>query len=80
MKEIDQLHKRTCFALLKVKEMKHSERKKAQMALMFLTEKRDKSMKGRMVYNGKTNKRMVILRGRSEPNRRIREYLDYRSD
>jgi hypothetical protein len=53
MKEIDHLHKRTCFALLKVKEMKHSERKKAQMALMFLTEKRDKSVKGRMVYNGK---------------------------
>jgi hypothetical protein len=53
MKEIDQLHKRTCFAPLKEKEMKHSERKKAQMALMFLTEKRDKSMKGRMVYNRK---------------------------
>jgi hypothetical protein len=48
-KEIDQLHKRTCFALLKVKEMKPSQRKKAQMALMFLTEKRDKSIKGRMV-------------------------------
>jgi hypothetical protein len=42
-KEIDQLHKRTCFAPLKVKKMKPSERKKAQMALMFLTEKRDKS-------------------------------------
>jgi two-component sensor histidine kinase len=53
MKEIDQLHKRKCFAPSKVKEMKHSERKKAQMALMFLTEKRDKSVKGRMVYNGK---------------------------
>jgi hypothetical protein len=48
MKEINQLHKRTCFAPLKVKEMKHSKRKKAQMALMFLTEKRDKSVKGRM--------------------------------
>jgi hypothetical protein len=53
MKEIDQLQKRTCFAPLKVKDMKHSKRKKAQMALMFLTEKREKSMKGRMVYNRK---------------------------
>jgi hypothetical protein len=53
MKEIDQLHKRTCFAPLKVKEMKDSKGKKAQMALMFLTEKRDKSVKGRMVYNRK---------------------------
>jgi hypothetical protein len=43
MKEINRLHKRTCFSPLKVKEMKHSERKKAQMALMFLTEKRDKA-------------------------------------
>jgi hypothetical protein len=56
MKEIDQLHKRTCFAPLKVKEMKPSERKKAQMALMFLTEKRDRSMKDRMVYNGITTR------------------------
>jgi hypothetical protein len=53
MKEIDQLHKRTCFAPLKVKEMKPSKRKKAHIALMFLTEKRDKSVKGRMVYNRK---------------------------
>jgi hypothetical protein len=43
MKEIYQLHKRTCFAPLKVKEMKPSKRKKAQIALMFLTEKRDKA-------------------------------------
>jgi hypothetical protein len=53
MKEIDQLHKRTCFAPLKIKEIKPSKRKKAQMALMFLTEKRDKSVKARMVYNRK---------------------------
>jgi hypothetical protein len=53
MKEIDQLHKRTCLAPLKVKEMKPSTRKKAQIALMFLTEKRDKSVKGTMVYNRK---------------------------
>ena len=50
-KEIDQLHRRTCFALLNVKDMSTSERKKAQLALMFLTEKRDKNVKGRMVYN-----------------------------
>jgi hypothetical protein len=58
-KEIDQLHKITCFAPLKVQEMKHSERKKAHMALMFLTEKRDKSMKGRMVYNGKPTRKLL---------------------
>jgi hypothetical protein len=59
-KEIDQLHRRTCFAPLKVKEMKPSERKKAQMALMFLTEKRDKSVKGRMVYSGKPTREWLL--------------------
>jgi hypothetical protein len=47
------LHQRTCFAPLNIKDMKTSEQKKAQQALMFLTEKRDKSVRGRMVYNGK---------------------------
>jgi hypothetical protein len=42
-----------CFAPLKVKEMKPSKSKKAQIAIMFFTEKRDKSMQGRMVYNSK---------------------------
>jgi hypothetical protein len=55
MKEINQLHKRTCFALLKVKEMKHSKRKKAQMALMFLTEKRDKSVEWYTTGNKQEN-------------------------
>eukprot|EP00980_Cylindrotheca_fusiformis_P030969 scaffold25690_cov333-Cylindrotheca_fusiformis.AAC.1 len=33
--------------------MKPSEKRKAMEALMFLTEKRDGTIKGRMVYNGK---------------------------
>jgi hypothetical protein len=62
MKEIDQLHRGMCFAPLKVKEMKPSERKKVQMiVIMFLTEKRDKSVKGRMVYNGKKPTREWLL-------------------
>jgi hypothetical protein len=52
MREMDQLHRRTRFAPLKVKEMKPSERNKAQMTLIFLTEKSDNSVKGRMVYDG----------------------------
>ena len=52
-KEMDQLYKRNCFKPISVQEMKPSERRKAMEALMFLTEKRDGSIKGRMVYNGK---------------------------
>ena len=50
-KEMEQLHKRTCFTPLDVSQMTKEEKRKAQLALMFLTEKRDKSIKGRMVYN-----------------------------
>jgi hypothetical protein len=66
-KEIDQLHRRTCFAPLKVKEMKPSKRKKAQMGLMFLTEKRDKTVKGRMVYNGKPTREWLSREDAASP-------------
>jgi hypothetical protein len=75
MKEIDQLHKRTCFAPLKVKEMKPSKRKKAQMALMFLTEKRDKSMKGRMVYNGKPTREWLSQEDAASPTAALESIL-----
>jgi hypothetical protein len=75
MKEINQLHKRTCFALLKVKEMKHSERKKAQMALMFLTEKRVKSLKGRMVYNAKPAREWLSQEDAASPTAALESIL-----
>lgn len=53
LKEMDQLHRRNCFAPVSITDMMTTERKKAMEALMFLTEKRDKSAKGRMVHNGK---------------------------
>ena len=52
-KEMDQLYKRNCFTPVSIKDMTRMERKRSQVALMFLTEKRDKSIKGRMVYNRK---------------------------
>jgi hypothetical protein len=74
-KEIDQLHKRTCFAPLKVKEMKPSKRKKAQMALMFLTEKRDKSLKGRMVYIGKPTMEWLLREDVASPTAALESIL-----
>eukprot|EP00980_Cylindrotheca_fusiformis_P020847 scaffold7835_cov53-Cylindrotheca_fusiformis.AAC.2 len=52
-KEMDQLYKRNCFEPVSIKDMKPSKKRKAMEALMFLTEKRDGTIKGRMVYNGK---------------------------
>ena len=51
-KELNQLHDRTCFRPIDVSTMTLEEKRKAQEALMLLTEKRDGSVKGRMVYNG----------------------------
>ena len=42
-----------CFTPIDISKLSQEEKKKAQMALLFLTEKRDGSIKGCMVYNGK---------------------------
>ena len=52
-KELEQLHKRECFTPIDISKLTDSERKKAMSAIMLLTEKRDKTVKGRLVYNGK---------------------------
>ena len=56
IKEVKQLLQRTCFVPLSVKELTPEERRKAMEAILFLTEKRDGSKKGRLVYNGKPSR------------------------
>ncbi len=58
-KEIGQLYKRTCFTPINVSKMTTSEKKKAVEALLFLCEKRDGKIKGRMVYNGKPTRKWL---------------------
>ena len=58
-KEIGQLYKRNCFTPIDVSKMTPSERKKAVDSLLFLCEKRDGSVKGRMVYNGKPTRKWL---------------------
>ena len=50
---MDQLHQRNGLTPIDVTEIILQEKLKAVEALMFLNKKRDKSIKGRMVYNGK---------------------------
>jgi hypothetical protein len=52
MKEYDQLHKRNCFTPVDVSTLTPAEKKKAQNSLMLLSEKSDKTVKGRLVYEG----------------------------
>ena len=53
IEEWDQLHRRKCFVLIEIASMTQKEKERAQQALVLLTEKRDGSIKGRTVYNGK---------------------------
>jgi hypothetical protein len=50
-KEVNQLHRRNCFSPISIAEMTQSERRKAQQALMFISQKRDGTIKGRMVQD-----------------------------
>jgi hypothetical protein len=66
-KEMNQLHRRNCFTPISVAEMSPIERRKAQQALMFISEKRDKTVKGRMVYNGKPTREWLSREDASSP-------------
>ena len=66
-KELDQLHQRNCFMPIDVSKLTASEKKKAQEALMFLTEKRDGTIKGRCVYNGKPTRQWLNKEDSASP-------------
>ena len=57
--ELDQLHKRNCFEPIDVSKLTTTEKKKAMDSLLFLTEKRDGRVKGRLVYNGKPTRQWL---------------------
>ena len=53
MTEMNQLHHWNCFAPRSIADMSPVERQRVQHALMFLTEKQNKSIKGKTVFNQK---------------------------
>ena len=66
LKELKQLHDRVCFSPISIAELIFEE-KKAMEALMFLTEKRDKSIKERLVYNGKPTREWLSREDAASP-------------
>ncbi len=66
-KELDQLHRCNCFTPISINEMTQSEHKKAMEALMFLTKKRNRSIKGRLVYNGKPTRKWLTREDSASP-------------
>jgi hypothetical protein len=66
-KEMDQLHRTSCFTPKSIAKMTQIERRKAQQALMFLGEKRCGTVKGRMVYNGKPTREWLSREDSASP-------------
>ena len=64
---MDRLHSRSCFTPKSIAELTGIERRKAQQALMFLGEKRDGTIKGRMVYNGKPTREWLSREDSASP-------------
>jgi len=52
-KELDQLHQRKCHTPIDINDLTPEEKAEAMGALIFLQEKKDGTMKGRMAHNGK---------------------------
>ena len=58
-KELEQLHKQKCFSPIDVSKLTPEEKRKTVEALMFLCKKKDETVKGRMVYNGKPTRKWL---------------------
>ena len=67
MKELAQLHKRNCSSPIKVNKMTPEEKRKAQNGMMLVTEKRDNSIKGRLVYDGSKTRDWVSREEAASP-------------
>jgi hypothetical protein len=65
--ELDQLHKRNCFNPIDVSSMTRPEKNRSMQSLLFLTEKRDGRIKGRLVYNGKPTRQWLSKEEAASP-------------
>ena len=66
-KELKQQHDRRCFEPISPDELTELEKRRAQIAICMLTEKRDGSIKGRMVYNGKPTREWLSREESASP-------------
>jgi len=67
LKEMKQLHDRGCFTPVKVESLSATERKRALESLIFLTEKRDGTVKARHCANGSTQREWMSREEVSSP-------------
>jgi hypothetical protein len=74
-KEIDQLYQRSCFTPKSIAKITQLERRKAQQALMFLGEKPEGTVKGRMVYNGKPAREWLSREDSASPTAALKSIM-----
>ncbi len=65
--EMSQMHERICFTPISINDLTAEERKKAMLALMLLSQKKDGTIKGRMVYNGKPTREWLSREDSASP-------------
>ena len=65
--EMEQLHVRKCFKPVLVSTLSQIERKRAQIAMMLLTEKRCGKIKGRMVFDGRKTREWITKEDSASP-------------
>jgi hypothetical protein len=65
--EVNQLHKRNYFQSINVEDLAEEERRRALESLIFLSEKRDGSIKGRACTNGSKQSLWMEKEDRSSP-------------
>jgi hypothetical protein len=74
-KEMNQLHRQSCFTSISIAKMTQMEWRKAQQALMFIGEKRDGSIKGRMVYDGKSTREWLSREDSASPTAALKSIM-----
>jgi hypothetical protein len=74
-KEMDQLHRQSCFTPISLDGMTQIERRKAQQVLMFLGEKQDGTIKGRMVYDGKATREWLSREDSASPTAAVESIM-----
>ena len=67
IKEVKQWHDRRCFEPINIGDLNNNERRRAQIALAYLTQKRDGNIKGRTVYNGKPTREWLTKQDSASP-------------
>jgi hypothetical protein len=74
-KEMKQIHDRGVFEPIGIEEMTKLERKRAMESLIFLTEKRDETVKARVCANGSTQRAYISREEASSPTAASEEII-----